>query len=104
MILKDVPTALRVGTVAHWEDRIARVMEIDRLDREQAEKTIIARDMARVYYYKRYFEIDDPDDPELYHLVLNTSDLDIDYATNLVVDAVRALEEGRLSRSESAAP
>ena len=36
---------------------------MDRLEPEEAERTIIARDQARAYYYKRYFDIDDPDDP-----------------------------------------
>ncbi len=104
VLLKDVPTALRVGTVAHWEDRVTRVMDIDRLERADAEKTITARDEARAYYYKRYFDLDDPDDPKLYHIVLNTSEMDIDYATNLVVDAAHAMEDGRLPTKESAAP
>lgn len=96
VILKDVAAALRVGTVARWEDRVARVMDIDRMERTDAERTIVARDKARSYYYKRYFGIDDPDDPNLYHFVINTSEMSIEYATNLIIDAVRALEEGRL--------
>lgn len=104
VLLKDVPTALRVGTVADWEDRVARVMEVDRLEHAEAEKTITARDEARAYYYKRYFDLEDPDAPDLYHMVLNTSEMDIDYATDLIVDAAHALEEGRLSPKESVAP
>lgn len=101
VILRDIYTALRVGTVADWEDRVARVMDVDRLGRTEAEQTIIDRDQARAYYYKRYFNIDDPDDPKLYHFVLNTSDLGIDYATTVVIEAVHALEAGRM-RSEDA--
>ena len=104
VILGDIPTALRVGTVADQEDRIARIMEVDRLGREEAEQTIIARDQARAYYYKRYFNIDDPDDPKLYHFVLNTSDLGIEYATTIVIEAVRALEAGRVRSADANAP
>ncbi len=104
VILGDIPTALRVGTVADREDRIARIMEVDRLDREEAEQTIIDRDQARAYYYKRYFNIDDPDDPNLYHFVLNTSDLGIEYATTIVIEAVRALEAGRVRSADANAP
>ncbi len=104
VILGDIPTALRVGTVAAREDRIARIMEVDRLGREEAEQTIIDRDQARAYYYKRYFNIDDPDDPNLYHFVLNTSDLGIEYATTIVIEAVRALEAGRVRSADANAP
>ena len=104
VILKDQPTALRVGTVADWEDRVARVMEVDRLERDEAERTIVARDQARAYYYKRYFDIDDPDDSKLFHFVLNTSDLGIEYATTIVIEAVQALEAGDIRPVDSDSP
>jgi cytidylate kinase len=104
VILKDTPTALRVGTVADWDDRVARVMDVDRLERDEAERTIIARDQARAYYYKRYFNIDDPDDPKLYHFVLNTSDLGIEYATSIVIEAAQALEAGHIRSADGNAP
>ena len=97
IILRDNPDVLRIGTVATFEDRVVRVMEIERLERERAESTIIARDKARVDYYKRYFGIDDPAHSGNYHMVLNTSDLDLDYCTELILHACKALEEGRLS-------
>ena len=98
IILRDQANALRVGTIARFEDRISRIMERDRTDREQAEKTLVNRDRARTDYYMRYFGLANPDDTELYHLVLNTSDLSMDYACDLVVEACEALEDGRLSR------
>ena len=95
-ILQSFPGVLRVGTVARIEDRIARIMGIERLDREQAEKTVAERDKARAYYFKRYFGLDNPDDPAQYHLMINTSDIDLEYGTEIVVRACAALEEGRL--------
>ncbi len=95
-ILRDNPTVLRVGTVAHREDRIKRAMERLRLDRQQAERTIDARDRARAYYFKRFFGISDPMDPELFHMVINVSEVDLAYAAELVVKAVHALESGGL--------
>ena len=96
-ILKDVPTALRVGTIAEWDDRVKRVMDIDQLTNEDAERTIKARDNARGDYYKRYFIIGDPDAPSLFHLVINTSSTCDEYAVELVVQASLALEAGRLN-------
>lgn len=98
VILKDIPGVLRVNTVARLEDRIARVMERERLSRAEAEKVVAARDKARAYYFKRFFKISDSEHPENYHLVINTSAVSFSYATEMIVDAVKALEEGRLYR------
>ena len=96
IILKDEPHILRVGAVADLDDRIARIMERDRIDREQAEKVVADRDQAREHYFSRFFGIDDPDDPHLYHIVINTSVMNLEYASEVVADAARALSERRL--------
>ena len=96
IFLKDNPSVLRVETVARLEDRVSRVMQRERLERRQAEETVRARDEAQAYYFQRYFGIDDLEDPKLYHLMINTSDVDLDYATDLVVQACEALDNGRL--------
>ncbi len=98
IILRSMSNVLRVGTVARIEDRIGVIMDRYGIDRAQAEKTVRERDLARAYYFKRYFGIDDPDAPELYHMVINTSDIDMDYAVDMVVEACGALEDGALER------
>ena len=95
IIMRDNPDVLRIGVVARREDRIATTMERERLDWERAEKTVLARDDAREYYFKRFFDIDDPDNPEYYHLVINTSDVSLDYAVELITQACAASEQGR---------
>lgn len=102
ILLRDRPEVLRVGVAARMEDRITTIMERERVDREQAEKTIVARDKARAYHFKRFFGIDQPDAPELYHLVINFSDVSPDYAAEVVVQACAAIEEGRLANKEMA--
>ena len=101
IILGDNPRVLRVGAVAKLEDRISTIMSRERLSHEEAEKTIFARDKARAYYFNRFFGIDEPDSPELYHLLINTSAVDLEYAADLVVQAAKALEEGSLPRKEA---
>ncbi len=96
LILRQETGVLRVGTIARMEDRVARTMESERLGREQALDTLAHRDRARADYYMRYFGVDNPDDPDIYHLVINTSDVDIEYGTELVLDASRAVAEGKL--------
>ena len=96
LILRDEPNVLRVGAVADLDDRITRIMERDRIDRKQAEKVVADRDEAREHYFRRFFGIEDPDDPHLYHIVINTSVMNLEYASEVVADAARALGERRL--------
>lgn len=102
IILRDDPMVLRVGVVAELEDRIARIMERERLGQDEAAKVIEERDAARAHYFKGHFDLDDPDDPHLYHLVINSSEMDLGYATDVVVNARKALDEGRLGRDVGA--
>jgi cytidylate kinase len=98
VILKDNPNVLRVGAVSRFEDRVARVMERTRLNRQQAEQIVAARDKARAYYFKRFFNISNTVDAELFHLTINVSQVGLEYATNLVVQAAADLENGTLRR------
>ena len=100
MILKDVPAVLRVGIVANLNDRITTIIERERLDSEQATKTIAARDQARAFYFKRFFEIDDPENVTHFHLAINTSAISLEYATEVVIEASNALEAGSLAKQQ----
>tara|TARA_B100000686_G_C16733743_1_gene942373 strand:- start:894 stop:1622 length:729 start_codon:yes stop_codon:yes gene_type:complete len=96
VILKDFTNVLRVGVVAHPEDRIKNVMTVDGLDYKNAEIAVKNRDLARKNYFKKYFSIDEPDRPDLYHLTINTSEVSIDYASDVIVSALHALEDGKI--------
>ena len=97
IMLGDTPEVLRVGVIANRQDCVTRIMERENLARDQATKAVTDRDEARAYYLKRFFGVDDPDKPEFYHLVINTSDVSLEYAADLVTQAAGALEEGRLT-------
>ncbi len=86
---------------ANRRDCVARIREREHLTYEEAERAVIERDKARAYYFKRFFGADDPDNPEFYHLVINTSDVPVDCAVDLVVQSAKALEEGRLRTADS---
>ncbi len=98
IILKDNPSVLRVGAVASLDDRITTLMNREHLSHEDAENTVAARDKARAYYFSRFFGIDEPDSAALYHLVINTSEVPLELAADLVVRAAKALEAGKLTR------
>jgi cytidylate kinase len=99
-ILADNPEVLRVGVASTWEDRVVRIMDQERTDHETAEATIRARDAARAIYYARFLGADDPDDPQLYHMVVNTSEVGLEYSTHMVVEATKALADGSLHRAD----
>ena len=98
IILRDDPTVLRVGVVAEIEDRIERIMDRERLSHDEAARVVENRDLARAIYFKNHFGLEDPDDPQLYQLVINSSEMDLEYAAEVVVNARKALDKGCLRR------
>ena len=92
VILADRPDVLRVGVVAKMEDRVTRTMQRERLDEETARELIRHADNAQHRYFAKAFD-SSPIDPFLYHFMWNTSNVSIDYATQITIDAARTMEE-----------
>ena len=90
-ILRDNPKVLRVGVVARMEDRAKRVAERENINMEEALEFIANSDAAQHRYFEKAFE-SSPIDPFLYHFMWNTSDVSIDYAVRVTVDAAREME------------
>ena len=86
LVLKDFPGALHVGIVAPLDFRIETAMRRDGTDRETAEKYIADEERARISYFKRHFKAH-PDDPILYHMMVNPGTLGIESSANLIVQA-----------------
>ncbi|NQW19633.1 MAG: cytidylate kinase-like family protein [Chloroflexi bacterium] len=100
-ILHDNPVVLRVGVVAKMEDRIRRVQQQMRLESpEHAEALIQRTDLAQHRYFERAFD-SSPIDPFLYHFMWNTSDVSIEYAKQVTIDAAKAMSEKGLQWAES---
>ena len=49
------------------------------------------RDKARIQYFNKVFDIQDPDNRFNYHAVLNTSSMSFDMATDIIVDLAKDL-------------
>ena len=95
-ILKDVPRVLRVGVVADRGDRVRRIMEREQLSEEQAEEFVEHSDSAQAAYFEKAFN-SSPIDPFLYHVMINTSEISVERAAEIVVPLARELQErGRL--------
>lgn len=101
VILRDLPDVLRVGVMAPMEARINTIVHREQLDLQRATETVEARDKARAYYFKRFFDIDEPDAPELYHFVINTSEISPEYAVDMIIHACDAMREGTLPKKVS---
>ncbi len=91
-ILRGRTDVLRVGMVARMEDRIARVMSQQKLDEQAAIEHIEHADRAQHRYFEKAFE-SSPIDPFLYHFMWNTSDVSIEYAAQVIVDAAREMAD-----------
>jgi cytidylate kinase len=89
-VLRDHPGAVRVMLVAQEEDRIKRLMSHYRLDRERAEQVARREEKKRIAFLKAFDATRDPDDPGLYHLVLNTSLVSLELAADFIAQLARA--------------
>ena len=90
-ILRRDPNVLKVLLVAERADRIKFMVRNYNLDPEKAE-AIINRETRKRERYLSNFHQGDPNDPSLYHMVLNTSLVPLEAAeeqlTELVLSAV----------------
>jgi len=91
-ILKDRADVLRVGLITHQSERVRRIMERERMTEEDAADWIQHSDEAQLRYFNKAFDTT-PLDPFLYHFVLHTDDLGVEYATRIIVDAARRMIE-----------
>ena len=96
VILKDMPNVLRVGVVASFEDRIKTLMTREAIDKDKAIVTLEQRDQARKHFFKKYFELDEPDNPNLFHFTINSSEISTNYAAEMVIQNLNSFADGRM--------
>jgi len=87
-VLRDRADACHVLLIANKEDRIKFMEEHYELLRPQALKAVNNEDKRRVNLYRKFGK-EDYDHPDLYHLVLNMSKLNLDKASNLICALVK---------------
>jgi len=90
-ILAQHPDTVRVLLVATWDFRVKFLMDHYDLSRSKAEGLVQKEERKRARFLKNFSE-DDPNDPVLYHLTINTGLVGLDEAENLVVELVHHLE------------
>jgi len=89
MILRDLPGALHVLTLAPQELRIERLADREGISQEEAARRLQNSDRAQVVFYRKFWKVD-VNDPTLYDITLETSRLPYEVGAELVAAAARA--------------
>ena len=87
IITSKLKNAFHVRLIAPLESRIKYIMGVHKMNRQDAEDFIKKEDVARRKYLKSNFSRDS-ENPELYHLVLNTGLLTYEETAAVIADAV----------------
>jgi cytidylate kinase len=86
IILADTPGVMHVGLMAPLEVRIQTMMIREHMDREEAQEYVEELERARVAYFQKFFKVS-PDEPTLYHLMLNMDKMQPKTAADVIAHA-----------------
>ncbi|MFC7530029.1 AAA family ATPase [Actinoplanes sp. GCM10030250] len=89
VVLRSVPWALHVHLGGPREARLRQRMALEGIDRDTAARRQRAEDRTRRRYVGRAYGVDG-DDPGLYHLMIDSTAIDLDTCVDLIVAASRA--------------
>jgi cytidylate kinase len=87
---RDSPRVLRVRLFGPPAARAARAAEFEHIDLDAARRRMHQVDHARDQYVRRLYRVS-VDDPDLYHVQLDTTVLPFEACAGLIVDAYHAL-------------
>lgn len=87
VITAKLRNVFHVRLVGSPENRIERLEEVYDFDRAEAIKYMKTQDSAKKAYLRDYFG-ENIENPELYHLIVNTDRISYDEAAKLIGDAV----------------
>ncbi len=87
VVAARLPDVLHVRLVAPFEKRVEHAHQCYNMTRAEAQKFCLREDQGRARYLKKYFKAD-IDDPLLYHLIINTGQMDYHAAAKLIGRAV----------------
>jgi len=88
VILQNKPNVLHLRVVAPLEVRIQRIVEAHDISAQAARAQIEDSDRYRASYLERFYKTR-WDDPDLYHLVINTGHISLETSAEVVCTAVR---------------
>lgn len=91
VVTARLPDVLHVRLVAPFEKRVAHAHKYYHMTMAEAHKFCLTEDQGRARYLKKYFNAD-INDPLLYHMVINTGQLNYAAAARLIGEAVLNLD------------
>ena len=89
VVLRDRPGTLHVRLDGPLEGRVQRAVGLEGVDEEQARKLAAETDRAREAYVKHFYKCDARDSTQ-YHLVIDSTALELSASVDLIVTAARA--------------
>jgi cytidylate kinase len=89
-ILKGLPGVLHVRVQAPLDTRFGHIAYLKNIHLLGLRKEIVERDQAAADYLRRFYDIDWAD-PMLYDMVINTTQLNVEAASQMIVTAVKFL-------------
>ena len=87
-LLQGKRDVLHVRVQAPMAMRKQRLVAYEDIDKDEAESIANQRDQAGEKYMKRFFDVA-WDDPELYHMVINSEKLDIEAVAQIIVNTAK---------------
>jgi cytidylate kinase len=88
-ILRDHPDAVHILLVNEFENRVKYVLDHHDLSYTKAAQMVRSEDKRRASLFKKIGKMD-YDLPDLYDLVLNMAEVDLETAKNMTLDLVKA--------------
>jgi cytidylate kinase len=89
LVLRDAPGALHVRLCGPRERRLEYAMRLEGIDREEAERRLVATDRAREAYVHHFYGAD-PRDLAHYHLAVDATAIGIDACVEVIATAALA--------------
>jgi cytidylate kinase len=90
LVLRGRPEALHARLHGPHERRVERAMWMDGIAREDAERRLADNDRAREAYVQHFYGAD-PGASELYHLVIDSTAIELDCCVDLIAAAANNL-------------
>ena len=86
IILADTPGVIHVGLMAPLEVRAKTLMQREHLDLDEAQVYVEELERARIAFFRKFFKTH-PNEPTLYHMMLNMGKMQPETATEVIVHA-----------------
>jgi cytidylate kinase len=83
VVLADIPHVLRVRLSGPPEARARQAMRLGGIDRKTAEEQLRSADLSREGYVRHWYQVD-ATDPSLYHLVLDSTTIELDACVEII--------------------